>query len=123
MASFLKGTFKGFYKAGTSECVRDVWRFTPASSGKINFQVTRRDMESQFGRFWRYEMASLNMIPVDPSQPRLGGKVTGQSWVLDVRALTIGRVDYAGVYGEDFVTFGQFAPGYKHAVDDEELLL
>ncbi len=27
MAFFLKGRFAGFYKAGTSECVKDTWRF------------------------------------------------------------------------------------------------
>jgi hypothetical protein len=27
MAHFLKGKYKAFYKAGTSECVRDTFRF------------------------------------------------------------------------------------------------
>jgi hypothetical protein len=29
MALFLKGKFAGYYKAGASECVRDIWRCYP----------------------------------------------------------------------------------------------
>ena len=63
-------------------------------------------MESKFQRFWRYEMATMNLIPVDAAQPRLGGKVQGTSYVLDVRSLSLSKKAYAGVYGEDFITFG-----------------
>ena len=36
MALFLKGKMTGFYKAGTSECVRDIWRFNRTSENKIH---------------------------------------------------------------------------------------
>jgi len=42
-------------------------------------------MESKFGRFWRYENASVQLIPLDENQPRLGGKVSATGYVLDVR--------------------------------------
>ena len=32
MALFLKGKFNGFYKAGSSECVKDVWRCYPGNN-------------------------------------------------------------------------------------------
>ena len=38
-------------------------------------EFTRRDMESVAGRFWRYENATINLIPEDEQAPRLGGKV------------------------------------------------
>ena len=80
-------------------------------------------MESKFGRFWRYEMASVQLIPLDHEQPRLGGKVSATGYVLDIRTMSPSIRSYAGVYGEDFITFGEFAPGNKHALDDDELLL
>ena len=75
MAHFLKGKFKGFYKAGTSECVKDQFRFKKLSENKLYMEFTRRDMESVAGRFWRYENATINLIPEDEQAPRLGGKV------------------------------------------------
>lgn len=75
MAHFLKGKFRGLYPAGSSECVRDVFRFTKVSENKVRLQITRRDAESVLKRFWRYENASITLIPVDEEQPRLGGKV------------------------------------------------
>ncbi len=38
--------------------------------------MTRRDAESKFGRFWRFEVNNVTLTPVNPSEPRLGGKVT-----------------------------------------------
>jgi hypothetical protein len=83
MAHFLKGKHKAFYQAGNSACVKDVFRFRQVAEGKLNMEVTRRDMESFMGRFWRYENATINLIPVDESQPRLGGKVHVKSFVFD----------------------------------------
>ena len=73
MAHFLKGKYRGFYQAGNSECVRDIFRFRKVSENQVKLEVTRRDAESLLKRFWRYENATINLIPVDESQPRLGG--------------------------------------------------
>ena len=54
MAHFLKGKFKGFYQAGSSQCVKDVFRFRQAAEGKVVMEVSRRDMESTCGRYWMY---------------------------------------------------------------------
>ena len=90
MAHFLRGNFKGFYKAGSSECVKDVIRFKKLSEGKVYMELTRRDMESLLGRYWRYENATMTLHPVDEAEPRLGGKVQVKSFVLDIRTLTLG---------------------------------
>ena len=84
MAHFLKGNFKGFYKAGSSECVKDMIRFKKLNEGSVYMELTRRDMESMFGRFWKYERSTINLIPVDESQPRLGGKVQVKNFVFDL---------------------------------------
>ncbi len=89
MAHFLKGKFKGFYRAGSSECVRDVFRFKQTGEGRLMMEVTRRDMESLAGRFWRYENSRFSLMPVDSEQPRLGGKVQVKSFVCDFRALSL----------------------------------
>jgi len=47
-------------------------------------------MESTFGRFWKYENSTINLIPVDENEPRLGGKVQVRSFVIDFRTLTAG---------------------------------
>ena len=75
MALFLKGKFTGFYKAGSSECVKDTWRFYNAGKNKISAIVTRRDQESYAGRLWLYQNISISLTPVDEEQPRLGGRV------------------------------------------------
>ena len=36
MALFLRGKFNGFYSAGSSACVKDVWRFYRSSDTKIH---------------------------------------------------------------------------------------
>ena len=59
MAHFLKGKFKAFYQAGNSPCVKDVFRFRKLGESKVGMEVTRRDMESFLGRFWRYENATI----------------------------------------------------------------
>ena len=83
--------------------------------------VTRRDMESTFQRFWRYEQMNMQLHPIDNSQPRLGGKVHASSYVFDVRRFTFSKKEYFGVYGEDFINFGEFSSG--NVLDNEEALL
>lgn len=123
MAHFLKGKYKGFYAAGNSQCVKDVFRFRKLNEGKLNMEVTRRDMESMFGRFWRYENATINLIPADPNQPRLGGKVHVKSFVFDFQTLTPSWSNQFGVYSDDFVTFATFSKDAGNPIDNEELLL
>lgn len=88
MAHFLKGTFKGFYAAGSSRCVKDVFRFRKVGENKVMMEVTRRDQESLVGRFWKYENATINLIPLDEEEPRLGGKVQVKSMGFDFRTFT-----------------------------------
>ena len=88
MAHFLKGKYKGFYSAGCSPCVKDVFRFRQISEGKLNMEVTRRDQESWLGRYWRYENATITLHPVDEANPRQGGKVQVSSFVFDFRTFT-----------------------------------
>jgi hypothetical protein len=73
-----------------------------------------------FGRYWKYENTTVNFEPVDPQEPRLGGSVTANVKGFDVRTFTPYVRTYHGVYGEDFLTFGQFADG---APESEEALL
>ena len=75
------------------------------------------------GRFWRYENATVDLIPVDAENPRLGGKVSVSAWVFDARTLTPSKKNYFGVYGEDFITFGEYKKDAKYPIDDEETLL
>ena len=123
MAHFLKGSFKGFYKAGPSKCVRDVFRFKQLGEGKVLMEVTRRDMESMAGRYWRYENSRINLTPVDENEPRLGGKVMVKSFVADIRTFTLAYNTQYGVYSDDFVTFGTFSKEAGDVLDDEETLL
>ena len=123
MAHFLRGNFKGFYQAGPSACVKDVIRFKKLSEGKVYMELTRRDMESLLGKFWRYENATINLLPVDENEPRLGGKVQVKSFVLDLRTLTLGFQTQYGIYTDDLVTFGTFDKSEGNPLDNEELLL
>jgi len=88
MAHFLKGKYKAFYQAGSSPCVKDVFRFRKLGESKVGMEVTRRDMESFLGRFWRYENATIQLIPVDEKQPRLGGKVQVKSLAFNFQTFT-----------------------------------
>ena len=63
------------------------------------------------------------MTPVDVEQPRLGGKVQATVYSFDVRTFTFGTKNYFGVYGEDFLTFAEYAKNAKYAFDDEATLL
>ena len=123
MAHFLKGKYKGFYQAGTSQCVKDVFRFRVLAEGKLNVNVTRRDQESTFGRFWRFENSNITLIPVDSNQPRQGGKVHVKGFVFDFRTFTPEFTNQYGIYTDDFITWGTFAKEAGNPLDKEELLL
>ena len=123
MAHFLKGKFKGFYSAGGSACVKDLFRFKQASANKVYMEVTRRDMETFLGKYWRYENATINFLPVDEEQPRLGGKVMVKSFVFDLRTMTLGFNNQYGIYSDDFITYGTFDKEAGNPLDDDEILL
>lgn len=86
-------------------------------------RLTRRDMESKVGRFWRYENAYVTLFPVDEEQPRLGGKVKVKAFIMDWRTLTPQFKTFYGVYSDDFITFGEFKKEAGDPFHDEELLL
>merc|ERR1712060_76869 len=83
--------------------------------------MSRRDQESNFGRFWKYQDTRITLFPLDDSQPRLGGKVQATEYSMDFRTLTPGSKTYFGVYGEDFLTYAEFSPDSNP--DDEATLL
>ena len=89
----------------------------------IAYRLTRRDMETYWGRFWRYENASVTLIPLDETQPQLGGKVKVRAFIMDWRTFTPQFKTLYGVYSDDFITFGEFAKGSGNPLDNEELLL
>ena len=122
MALFLRGKYKGFYKATNSECVRDIFRFNKTSENKVSFELVRRDMASVFRRFLRVESARMTLHPLDPNNPRQGGKVSVSSLVFDVRTFTFKFKTYYGIYGDDFLQYGEFKSGVD-PLEDEELLL
>ena len=70
--------------------------------------MTRRDKESMFGRFWKYADTKITLTPIDEKEPRLGGRVSASQKAFDIRTFTFSSTYYQGVYGEDFLAFGQF---------------
>lgn len=80
-------------------------------------------MESYWGRFWRYENAQITLIPVDETQPQLGGKVKVKAFIMDWRTFTPQLKTLYGVYSDDFITFGEFSKEAGNPLDNEELLL
>lgn len=80
-------------------------------------------METQWGRFWRYENAYVTLIPIDVNQPALGGKVQVKAFVMDFRTFTPQFKTYYGVYSDDFITFGEFSKESGNPLDNEEVLL
>jgi hypothetical protein len=78
-------------------------------------------MESYAGRWLRYENAFITLIPVDETQPRLGGKVQVKAFIMDWATFTPAIKTLYGIYSEDFITFGEYASG--NPLDNEELLL
>ena len=123
MAHFLKGTFKGFYAAGPSRCVKDTFRFRKVGENKVMMEVTRRDQESLVGKFWKWENSTMTLIPLDEAEPRLGGKVQVKSWGMDFRTFTPSMQTQYGIYNDEFVTYGTFTTEAGNPLDDEEVLL
>ena len=123
MAHFLKGKFKGFYKSGPLDCVKDVIRFRQLKESTLQMELTRRDMETYAGRFVKYEHAYFTLIPVDEAQPRLGGKVKVTAFQMDWRTFTPSLKTYYGVYSEDFLTYGEFNKDAGNPLENEEVLL
>ncbi len=80
-------------------------------------------METKWGRFWRYENGYVTLIPVDETQPGLGGKVKVNAFVLDVRTFTPQLKTLYGVYSDDFITFGEFKKEAGNPLENEEVLL
>jgi hypothetical protein len=83
-------------------------------------------METTVGRFWRYENAYISLVPLDESQPRLGGKVRVKALTIDWRTFTFSYKTLYGVYSDDFITFGSFDKKVTQGEDpfhNEELLL
>ena len=72
------------------------------------YSVSRRDMMSSFGRFWKYSDTRINLIPLNDNEPRMGGRVQATETCFDIRTFTLSNKSYHGVYGEDFLTFGEF---------------
>jgi hypothetical protein len=80
-------------------------------------------METQAGRFWRYENAYVQLIPLDETQPRLGGKVKVNAFIFDIRTFTPQIKTLYGVYSDDFITFGEFSKEAGNPLENEEVLL
>ena len=107
MAHFLRGNFKGFFKCGPSECVKDVYRFSKSGENAIKLEVTRKDMEAWVGKYWRYESLSMKLEPEDASNPRLGGRVIASGLVFDLRTFTPQMKKFVGVYNDEFLTIAE----------------
>ena len=123
MAHFLKGRYRGFYPAGNSACVRDMFRFKKYGENSLKMELTRRDAESMLKRFWRYENASITLHPINEEEPRLGGKVEAKSIIIDFRTFTFALQTQYGVYSDEFLTYGTFNKEVGNPMDDEEVLL
>jgi hypothetical protein len=80
-------------------------------------------MESKWGRYWRYENASITLIPLDETNPQNGGKVQVKAFVMDLRTFTPQLKTLYGVYSDDFITFGEFSKEAGNPLENEELLL
>ena len=66
-------------------------------------------MESRFARFWKYSDTRINLTPLDEGEPRLGGRVQATETSFDVRTFTLSNRHFHGVYGEDFLVYGEFS--------------
>ena len=56
--------------------------------------MSRRDMESTFGRFWKYADTRIHLSPVDENEPRLGGRVTATQTAFDFRTFALSNTHY-----------------------------
>ena len=122
MALFLKGKYIGYYPAGRSKAVRDIFRFSKSAENKLAMEITRRDLTTLMGKFWRIESNRFTLHPINEEDPRLGGKVSVRSLVFDARTFTFKMKALYGIYGDDFIQFGEFA-GNSSPLNDEERLL
>ena len=78
-------------------------------------------MESFFQRFWKCENTTITLQPLNESDPRQGGRVTARVMGLDVRTFLPYSKTYHGVYGEDFITFGEVKAA--ESADEEDKLI
>ena len=122
MALFLRGKYIGFYDVGATTCVRDIFRFHKSAENKIYLDITRRAAGTTFQRFHKLESARFTLHPLDEEDPRQGGKVTVKSLIFDVRTFTLQMKTLYGIYGDDFIQFGEFQKN-TNPLEDEELLL
>ena len=99
-----------------------MFRFNKFAEDKISLQVTRRDMATALKRFWKLESTNFQLHPLEPTDPRQGGKVTVKSLVFDVRTFTFRMKTFYGLYGDDFIQYGEFKDGVNPLEDDERLL-
>lgn len=83
--------------------------------------MVRRDMESLMKRFWKCENTQITLQPINPESPREGGRVVARVMGLDVRTFMPYTKTYHGVYGEDFITFGEIQ-GAEHADEEDNLI-
>ena len=79
-------------------------------------------MESLAKRFWKFENTQITLHPLDDSDPRQGGRVQARVSGIDVRTLTPYTKTLYGVYGEDFITFGDYGSSDNVRDNDSELL-
>ena len=88
-----------------------------SSNDQLDCRMTRRDMESHLGRYWMYADTRINLIPLDDNEPRLGGRVQATQTSFDVQTFTLSNKHYHGVYGEDFLAYGEFSEDVDPAQD------
>mmetsp|Transcript_23724 Transcript_23724/g.21087 ORF Transcript_23724/g.21087 Transcript_23724/m.21087 type:complete len:193 (+) Transcript_23724:32-610(+) len=122
MALFLKGKYLGFFPNGKTGAFRDIFRFSKSSENKISMEVTRRDMTTFMRRFWKIESNKLTLHPLNEEDPRQGGKVEVKTLLFNIRTLTFSIKTQYGIYGDDFIQFGEFS-GEASPLEDEERLL
>ena len=79
-------------------------------------------MGSRLKKFWKLESCNFQLHPLDAEDSRQGGKVTVKSLIFDIRTFTIQMKTFYGIYGDDFIQFGEFADGLNPLEDDEILL-
>ena len=80
-------------------------------------------METYAGRYWRYENARLSLIPIDETNPRLGGKVKVTALIMDWITFTPYYKTLYGIYTDDFLTYGEFSKSAGDILADEGQLL
>lgn len=88
-----------------------------------NLSMTRRDMESAAKRFWKYESTTITFYPLNADEPRLGGKVKASVAGFNVQTFMPYTKTYYGVFGEDFVTYGQFRSQDSSTIDSDSTML